>query len=136
MTGFMAWCRAAVRLTGWLVPADRRTEWRREWDAELCWYEAGRPDGAPRRNGRLDLLRRIAGAFRHAAALRREAWSIDMMQDVRYALRALRLRPGYAAVALLTLALAIGATTAIFSVVHGVLLRPLPYRDPARLVQL
>jgi putative ABC transport system permease protein len=127
----LAWCRRLVRAAAAIVPADRRDDWRREWDAELQWYGRHAAHLSP-----FDLFRRSAGAWRHAAALRREAWSIDMMQDIRYALRTLAHRPAYTLAALATLTLAIGATTAIFSVVHGVLLRPLPYHEPDRLVQL
>jgi predicted permease len=57
-----------------------------------------------------------------------------ILQDLRHSLRVLRRSPAFTAVAVFTLALAIGATTAMFSVVYGVLLRPLPYTDPNRIM--
>lgn len=63
-------------------------------------------------------------------------WAEELFQDIRYALRALRQKPAFGVLTISTLALGIGATTVMFTVIDGVLLKPLPYRDPGRLLRL
>src|SRR5215472_6730279 len=86
------------------------------------------------------LLRVNAGGAAQAMDLLRDqrglAWFEDFVRDVRHGMRALRRAPGFAAMVILTLALSIGANTAILSIVDGVLLRPLPYPEPAQLMYL
>jgi putative ABC transport system permease protein len=87
-----------------------------------------------------EIARREFGPVTQVAEESRDArgvaWLVNGWQDIRYGGRLMRRTPAFAAAAIVTIALGIGATTAMFSVVYGVVLRPLPYRDPDRLVNL
>lgn len=86
-----------------------------------------------------EAVRRFGGIDRYKEEcrdVRRNRWLETFWQDVRFGTRVLRRNPGFTLVAMLTLALGIGANTAIFSVIYGVLLRPLPYQNGERLMVL
>jgi hypothetical protein len=95
--------------------------------------------GMSAEEARYAALRRFGNVTR-VKEYTREVWSFGWLehlgQDLRFGLRQLRRNLGFAAVAVLSLALGIGATTAIFSVVNGVLLKPLPYPHQERLVEV
>jgi putative ABC transport system permease protein len=127
-----------IRTLSLFAPAWRRADWRREWLAELH-FGASRlaSERQLSRWAQVRLLARCSGAVFHVIWLWKHEWSLDMFtQDVRYGVRMLRRRPAFAIVSVLTLALGIGATTAIFSAVRAILLAPLPYPRPERLVKV
>src|ERR671922_1991635 len=126
-----------IRFIGVIVPRRFRARFRQEWEAELEYREEqlARWDRLDWRN-KLELLWRSLGAFWDALWLQRQRWEDEMIQDVRFGVRMLLKHKGFTAVAVLTLALGIGANTAIFSLVDAVLIKMLPVKSPEELVAL
>ena len=127
-----------------LLNLFRRPAHEREMDAEMRFHidmEAAELErmGLSPAEARRRALATFGGVQRHKEEgheARGGSWFEDLARDVRYSLRSLRRSRGYTSVVVLTLALGIAANTSIFSVANGILFKPLPYRDPTRLMVL
>ncbi|HEX3587920.1 MAG TPA: ADOP family duplicated permease [Candidatus Angelobacter sp.] len=116
--------------------SDVEEEFRSTLDAyQEDLISEGLPEEEARRKARLDLGRPSAQNENYRRAIGLRLFD-ELGGDIRYGLRGLRRNPGFAAVAVLSLALGIGATTAMFSLIYAVLLHPFPYADADRIVNL
>ena len=129
-------CLWVLRLVAPIVPRHRRGEWRAEWIGEL-WYRIATLDhaGMLDPHARRSVFIQSLGALNHAIWLRRTEWRLDMLlQDIKYAARVNLKRPAFSLLVIAILATGIGATSAMFSLVNAVVLKPLPYEDADRLI--
>jgi predicted permease len=118
----------------------RNQELSEEIQAHLTLAEREEIESGRAREEAQHAARREFGNVEVAKEVTRDAWGwrwlTDFFQDTRYSLRTLRQRPGFVAVAILTLALGTGATTVMFTVINGVILKPLPYANASELVAI